>query len=201
MFLMRRRDLLQRSASALLTAMLVKAGPAAHAANGASNGASSGIDLLKLSVARTDEGTLLSYDVRIALPEDLQQALGKGIAVVFVAQAEVFRHRWYWSDESRGRAARRWRLAYQPLTRQWRLSQDGLSRHYPSLAAALDTIHRSERWRIAEAVPLNDDEDYHVDFSFKLDTTQLPRPLQIGIGGQADWRMGVERRIAIPPSR
>jgi hypothetical protein len=80
------------------------------------------------------------------------------------------------------------------------LSQDGLSRHYPRLADALDVIRRTERWRIADAVPPNDD-DHYVDFSFKLDTAELPRPLQIGFGGQSEWKMGTERRIIIPPSR
>jgi hypothetical protein len=197
MSLMRRRDLLQRSASALLVACLAQAGPSAYAANEAA----SGIDLVRLAVQRSEEGTLLSYDIRIDLPDDLAQALGKGISVVFVAEAEVFRERWYWTDQSRGRSARRWRLAYQPLTRQWRLNQDGLSRHYPQLAEALDAIRRTERWRIADTVPLNDDADYHVDFSFKLDTAELPRPLQIGLGGQSEWKMDIERRIAVPPSR
>ena len=194
MSLMRRRDLLQRSASALLASLGVQAGPSAHAASG------SGIDLNRLSVQRGEEGMLLSYDVRIELPDDLEEALGKGIAVVFVAEAALFRERWWWTDEPRGRSMRRWRLAYQPLTRQWRLSQDGLARHHANLQEALDAIRRTEHWRIADTVPPRDD-DCHVDFSFKLDTAELPRPLQIGLGGQSEWRMGVERRVAIPAAR
>lgn len=191
MSLMRRRDLLQRSASALLAAMLAQAGPSAHAAT-------DGIELQRLAVQRSDEGILLSHDIRIDLPQDLEQALGKGIAVVFVAEAEVLRERWYWTDEPRGRAVRRWRLAYQPLTRQWRLNQDNLSRHFALLSEALDAIRRTDRWRIADAIPPGDDADYHVDFSFKLDTAELPRPLQIGLGGQSDWKMGTQRRLGIP---
>lgn len=193
MSLMRRRDLLQRSASALLATLLANAGHRAHAADGEP----SGIDLLKLSVQRTDEGTLLSYDARINLPADLAQALGKGIAVVFVAEAELFRRRWYWTDESRALVTRRWRLAYQPLTRQWRLNQDSLSLQFPRLSDALDVIRKAERWRIADTTPGQDDGDHYVDFGLKLDTTELPRPLQIGVGGQSEWKMGVARRIAI----
>ncbi|MFT3858113.1 MAG: DUF4390 domain-containing protein [Aquabacterium sp.] len=199
MSLMRRRDLLQRSASALLAASLAKAGPAAHAAPGSASG--QGVELQRLALQRTDEGALLSYDVRIDLPDDLEQALGKGIAVVFVAEAELFRERWYWTDESRARAVRRWRLAYQPLTRAWRLSQEGLSRNCNSLTEALDSIRRTERWRIADLAATSDDGDYHVDFSFRLDTHELPRPLQIGLGGPFDWKLEAERRVALPASR
>jgi len=197
MSLMRRRDLLQRSASALLAAWMAKAGLSAHAANGEA----SGIDLIRLAVQRAEEGTLLSYEVRVDLPADLEQALGKGISVVFVAEAEVFRKRWYWTDESRGHAVRRWRLAYQPLTRQWRLNQEGLSLHFPQLSEALDAIQKTERWRIAEAISPKDDKDHYVDFAFRLDTDELPRPLQIGVGGQSGWKMGVERRISASPPR
>ncbi|MBC7037438.1 DUF4390 domain-containing protein, partial [Salmonella enterica subsp. enterica serovar Enteritidis] len=64
------------------------------------------LELDRLSVQRSDEGLLLSYSVRLDLPKDLEQALSKGVAVVFVAEAEVFRSRWYWTDQSRGSATR-----------------------------------------------------------------------------------------------
>lgn len=195
---MRRRELLQHSASALLLAGLAQPGGAAHADTGP---ARSGIELQRLQVLRADEGVLLSYDVRITLPTDLEQALGKGVAVVFVAQAELFRTRWYWTDEPRASATRRWRLAFQPLTRQWRVSFDGLSRHYNRLSDALDAMRAATRWRIGEALAPNDDQDHYIDFSFKLDTDELPRPLQIGLGDNTDWKMAIERRAGVPLPR
>jgi Domain of unknown function (DUF4390) len=197
MFLKRRRDLLQRSASALLAACMAQAGWPARA----DTASRSGLELSKLAVQRNEDGLLLSYDVRFDMPRDIEQALGKGIAVVFVAEATLFRDRWYWIDEVRTVATRRWRLAYQPLTRQWRLSFDGLSRHYVRLGDALDALRRTNQWRIADALPTGDTQDYYVDFSFKLDTDELPRPLQIGLGGQSEWQLAVQRRTAVPPSR
>ncbi len=195
---MRRRELLQRSASALLAASVAQSGRLAHADTSASH---SGIELNRMQVLRSDDGVLLSYDVRITLPADLEQALGKGVAVVFVAQAELFRTRWYWMDEPRGSATRRWRLAFQPLTRQWRVNFDGLSRHYTRLSDALDALRVATRWRVADALAPNDAQDHYVDFSFKLDTDELPRPLQIGLGGNTDWKMATERRIGVPLPR
>jgi hypothetical protein len=197
MFLKRRRDLLQRSASALLAAYLAQTGRPARA----DTTAKPGLELRKLAVQRSEDGLLLSYDVRFDLPRDIEQALGKGIAVVFVAETQVARSRWYWTDLVHANATRRWRLAYQPLTRQWRLSFDGLSRHYTRLSDALDVMRRSNQWRIADPLPAGDAPDYYVDFSFKLDTDELPRPLQIGLGGlggDADWQLAVQRRVAVP---
>lgn len=191
---MRRRDLLQRSASALLATQLASTGRPAHA----DTATHAGIDLVRLGVQRADEGLLLSYEVRFDLPDDIESALSKGIAVVFEAQASLMRDRWYWVDQTRATASRRWRLAFQPLTRKWRLSFDGLSRSYNRLPDALDALRRTNSWRISDLVLPKDDADHYVTFSFKLDTDELPRPLQIGLGGQPDWNLAVQRRVGIP---
>lgn len=192
---MRRRELLHRSASALLAMPMAVAGRAALA----EAGPQAGLVLNRLAVQRADEGLLLSYDVRFDLPDDLESALGKGVAVTFVARAELLRPRWYWLDQTRARAVRRWRLAYQPLTRHWRVSFDGLSRQYNQLGDALDALRRTNRWRIAEPVAYADEQDYEVAFRFMLDPNELPRPLQIGLGGQPNWNVSVERRVPVPP--
>ncbi len=197
--LLHRRDLLQRSASALLTAALATTGLPPLAQAQPSNGGHPGIELTQLSTERGDEGLLLSYAVRLELSKDVEDALYKGVAVVFVAEAELFKSRWYWSDRSKVRIVRRWRLAYQPLTRHWRLSFDGLSRSYNSLSEALGVIRRASQWRISDNV--SRDDDHYVIFSFRLDTDELPRPMQIGLGGQNDWNLAVQRRIKVVPNR
>ena len=50
----------------------------------------------------------------------------------------------------------------------------------------------------AIAAVLEADSEEYVEFSFRLDTSQLPRPLQIGIGGQQDWNLAVERLAPVP---
>lgn len=194
---MRRRELLKSSASALLAATMAPAGRLAHADTPGHRS----IDLDKLAVIHSDEGVLLSYSVRFDLPRDLEQALSKGIAVVFVAEANVFRKRWYWTDQIRSETSRRWRLAYQPLTRRWKLTLDGLSRHFTNLNDALDALRRTDRWRIADPIPGADEQDCYVDFSFRLDTDELPRPLQIGLGGRPEWNLDVQRRAWVPALR
>ncbi len=198
MSLMRRRDLLLRSTSALWAASLASTGGAAWAsAWGTNNGA----ELTRLLVQDTDEGLALSYEVRFDLHRDVEQTLSKGIAVVFVAHAEVFEKRWYWTDRRIASATRRWRLAYQPLTRQWRLNFDGFSRTYSRLSEALEVLRQGSRWLIAEKLGEADPTDCYVDFGFPLDTTELPRPLQIALGGQSDWILQIERRVSVTPAR
>lgn len=197
---LRRRELLQRSASALLALAAMTAGTAARAWPTGIN-SRSGIELKQLQIQRTDDGVLLTYDVRFDLPKEVEDALLKGVSLVFLAEAETFRSRWYWTDKPKGSTTRRWRLTYQPLTRQWRLSFDGLSRHYTRLVEALNVMRRGTNWRIADSPPSGDDQDYYVDFKFKLDTDELPRPLQLSLGGQTEWDLAIERRVSVPSSR
>ena len=113
-----------------------------------------------------------------------------------VAEAEVFRPRWYWRDERVARVSRSWRLSYQPLTSAWRVSLGVFSQSYPSLDEALSTITRIAHWRIADS-GVEPKGKYYVEFSFKLDASQLPRPMQLDLGAQADWHLGVERTLPV----
>ncbi len=194
---MHRRDLLKLSTRAVLAVAMVQASLPAWSDAGSGR---SGVELSALSVQQSDEGVLVGYTVRFDLSTEVEQALRRGVPVVFVAQAELLRSRWYWLDESKAVATRRWRLGYQPLTRQWRLSVDGLSRHFNQLSEALDVVRRGTRWRIADAVTAGEEPEHRVEFIFKLDTDELPRPLQIGLGTPNGWDLSVQRSIRLAPA-
>ena len=144
-------------------------------------------------VSREDDGVSLSYAVDFELAPVVEDALGKGVPLHFLAEAQVFRSRWYWRDRRIAQATRTWRVAYQPLTSNYRVSFGGLSQTYPSRTEALAAVRRGVRWRIVEPGQIEEGSRHYLEFSFRLDTSQLPRPMQIGIGGQADWTLAVER--------
>ena len=150
------------------------------------------ITLDSFELARTDEGLVLSFSARFELSRTVEDALLKGVPLFFVAQADVFRDRWYWRDKEVASVTRTWRLAYQPLTRKYRVTFGGLSQNYESLSEALTAVSRTINWKLADPSMLDDGRHY-VEFSYQLDTTQMPRPMQIGIGGQAEWALRIER--------
>jgi len=78
-------------------------------------------EITQLRLERTEEGVLLSANIAFELPTVIDDALDKGIPMFFVAEAVLFRDRWYWYDKQVAAAARHMRLSYQPLTRRWRL--------------------------------------------------------------------------------
>jgi hypothetical protein len=149
-------------------------------------------EFAQFDVARNDDGVTLDFTLRFELPRGVEDALTKGVPLYFVAEAEVFRDRWYWRDKKVNKATRVWRVAYQPLTRKYRVSFGGLNQSYDSLADALATVRHVSGWKIVEPGQLADGRHY-VEFTYRLDTTLLPRPMQIGIGGQPEWTLLVEK--------
>jgi Domain of unknown function (DUF4390) len=156
-----------------------------------------GIELASLQAVRADGVLALEFATRVTLPKTVEDALQRGVPVYFVAQADLYRNRWYWRDERVARISRSWRLAYQPLTGNWRLGLGGLNQTHATQAEAVAALSRAANWKLADLSQLDPDSRYYVEFSFRLDTTQLPSPMQIGLGGQADWALSVERTLRI----
>jgi len=156
------------------------------------------IELPALQAVRRDGALVLEYDVRIQLSRAVEEALGRGVPVHFVARADVYRSRWYWRDERVTRASRSWRVAWQPLTGGWRVGMaGGLNQTYGSLEEALVAVTRSTQWRLVDLAQLDPDGRHYVEFSFRLDDSQLPGPMQIGLGGSAGWSLAVERSVRV----
>jgi hypothetical protein len=171
-------------------------------------------EVTQLRMERSDESVYLSATVRFELPMVVEDALLKGIPMFFVAEADIYRDRWYWYDKRITTATRTMRLAYQPLTRRWRLNilpgaisvtglRASLSQNYDTLSEAMAAIQRISRWRIADAAEIDAASRHNVEFRFRLDLSQLPRPFQIGVAGQRDWTIAVEdsRQLVPEPIR
>lgn len=157
------------------------------------------VDLARLEVLRTDQGLAVEFDARFDLPPGVEDALQKGVALHFVAEADLARSRWYWRDKRLAQVRRTWRLAYQPLTLNYRVSLGGLAQTYATLREALRAVQRLSAWRIGDAEDAQD-ADY-LEFRYWLDLDQLPRPLLISIGSQPEWSLRIERTILLPPAR
>ena len=151
-------------------------------------------------IEREGEAILLTANVKFELSAAVQDALLKGVPMVFVAEADTFRDRWYWTNKRVLSAERHMRLAYQPLTRRWRLNvasglitQAGLAlalnQNFDSLSDALAALQRLSRWKIGDISDQDMEQRHYVEFRFRLDMSQLPRPFQIGTLGQTDWNI------------
>jgi len=154
----------------------------------------------QLVVERSEDGILLTALVNFELPAAVEDALLKGVPVIFVAGADIYRDRWYWFDKKLASVERHLRLTFHPLTRRWRLAVGtqpmtgnglgvALNQSFDTLEDALSVIRRISGWRIADVAALETGVKHRVEFRFKLDVSQLPRPLQIGTLGQSEWSL------------
>lgn len=162
-----------------------------------------------------EDGLMLSAQMQFELPLAVENALRRSIPVYFVAQTTVLRERWYWTDAELLQARRYMRLSYQPLTRQWRLNHSssplsnqehaassiGMSASYDSYDDVLTAVKSIRDWKIADAQSLGKLRRQGADllaFDFRLDTTKLPRTLQMEVRSHRDnWQLQLGKTLAL----
>lgn len=177
------------------------------------SGATGPADVGELQLEREPDGLYLSTQLRVALPDLAENALYKGIPMYFAAEAQVVRERWYWYDQEVAQTTRYLRLSYQPLTRRWRLNVSSepfdnvglgvvLGQTFDDYSDAMSAVQRFARWKIADGDALVAGAAHTVHFRFRLDTSPLPRPFQIGAVGRSGWNLLVSRsqRLAAEPA-
>ena len=163
----------------------------------------------QLVLTRRSDGLFLSARLPVAPSPAMEDVLRKGVPLHFLWQADVVLSRWYWVDKTVASAARTVRLAYQPLTRRWRLSyatgtpgasglQYALHHNFDSLSEALASVGHVSNWKLADAARWNPGGEQRVEFSFALDLGQLPRPFQLGLFQQDGWNITLHKTLAVP---
>lgn len=168
------------------------------------------IELSQFDVERSSEELSITGQLQFELSVSVEDALLRGLPIYFRADAEILKERWYWYDKSLATVSRHYKLAYQPLTRRWRVNIGtgtgasagqglALSQSFDSLPLAIASIKRITKWRVVGPGELDAVSRYRLDFRFQLDVSQLPRPFQIGVLGQSDWDVSIARSVSLLP--
>lgn len=172
------------------------------------------VEFRQFKLEKSGESLVLSSSMEFELAPPVEEALLKGVPLFFVAEVDVLRERWYWLDKKMASQTRHMRLAYQPLTRRWRLgvsngpmgssTQNGaLNQNFETLAEAMSAIRRISGWPVMALADLESGARYRVEHRFYLDLSQLPRPLQIGALGQSEWNLSanLSQRVSLDSLR
>lgn len=161
-----------------------------------------------LRAERSVNEVFVSANVNFELPAVVEDALLKGVPMFFLLEAELYQDRWYWYDKRIASAQRQLRLAYQPLTRRWRLNPSAgaggdntqglsLNQSFDTLAEALTSVRQVSQWKVADLAETDLTAKIKLQFRFRLDLSQLPRPFQIGAIGQSEWDIQGSARTAL----
>jgi hypothetical protein len=148
-----------------------------------------------------EEAWLVNAEFAIALGQRLEEVVDRGVPLYFVAEFALTKPRWYWADEHVAGKSQTWRLAYNALTRQYRLSSGALHQSFVTLDEALAVLARLRDWEVADKPALKAGESYSAALRLKLDLTQLPKPFQVDAIGNKDWNIKAEiRRWSVTPA-
>lgn len=165
---------------ALLIACLVCAG-----------GAQAGtVEPLEASLSLGDEAYVLSARFRIELGPHLEEAVSRGVPLYFMLEFNLQRSRWYWSNEQVAGKIINYRLAYNALTRQYRLSSGGVHQNFATLGEALKVMARVGALPVADKAALKSGETYQASLRLSHDWQQLPKPFQVDAIANRDWQVG-----------
>ena len=151
-----------------------------------------GIHVRSAELLPVEGGFALEANYEISLTPTLEDALVRGLALTFVTEFELVYPRWWtlnlWNREVSDFKARH-RLSYNALTRQYRISFGTLHQNFETLAEALAVLGRVRR---PNAVPASDVDPgvvYEAALRLRLDTSRLPKPLQVDALASRDWNL------------
>jgi len=147
------------------------------------------IDPQQAALTPTEDGYALAAEFAVDLGAQFEEAVARGVPLYFVIEFDLTRKRWYWVNEHIADRRIEYRLAYNALTRQYRLSAGGLHRNFVTLAEALRVIARIGALQVVDKSAVKPGETYDAALRLSLDRSQLPKPLQVDALANRDWQV------------
>jgi hypothetical protein len=139
-----------------------------------------------------DDDYVLTAQFDVSINPTLEEALQNGVSLYFVLEFELGRPRWYWLDEKVAQLTVQYRLAYSPLTRQYRLSTGLLGQQLESLEEVQRVLSRVAARPVIKKDALVPGARYDAAVRLRLDVAQLPKPFQINALASRDWSLQSE---------
>lgn len=159
-----------------------------------------GILVRSAELVAAEEGYYLQADFEISLNSTLEDALNKGVPLYFLLEFELIRPRWYWLDDKVLATQQQYRLAYNALTRQYRLGIGAFFQNFGDLNEALSFLSRVRRRQVLELGVLSRGSIYSAAVRMRLDVSQLPKPFQLNALASRDWNLSSDwHRWTIKP--
>jgi len=151
--------------------------------------AAEGIVLSKAELELHGELWQLSGGFDIQLSSTLEDALRRGVQLTFVQSFQARRPRAYWLSEDIADVTRVIRLSYNALLRQYYATVSGHTTTHDSLADLLDYIGDLSGWAVLHQSQVSRKYTYVLSVRMYLDTSQLPKPLQVNAVASQRWQL------------
>jgi hypothetical protein len=151
-----------------------------------------GIHVKSAELIASEAGYSLEANYEITLSHTLEEALLRGLTLPFVIDFELTYPRWWtlnlW-NRTMVEFRQQHRLSYNALTRQYRVSFGNLHQNFDVLEEALGVIGRVRQSVVFGRDDVSPDGAYIAALRLRMETSQLPKPLQIDALGSRDWNL------------
>ena len=152
--------------------------------------AADGIVIRSAETRQVDGEYLLYARLSISLTPMLTDALTRGINLYFDTDFDFSLPRWYWFPQQLAHLSRVTRLSYNILLKQYFVSGVNVeARSMDTLPEALTYLGEINGWPVISRDSLSKSASYRATLSMQLDTSQLPKPLQINDIATGRWNL------------
>ncbi len=159
-----------------------------------------GITLRTVELEPSEDSYALDASFDLELTPTLQDAVSHGVVLDFVLEFDLWRPRAWWFDEGLTSLREHRRLSYVPITRMYRLNIGNGYETFPDLREALRALTHVHVMPSGEHITLHKAQRYEASISLRLDTSQLPKPLQIETLSSREWQLfSPVHRFAVTP--
>ncbi len=148
--------------------------------------------IVKSAEVRAEEdgdGYVLNAELDLSLNATLEEALQRGVPLYFILEFEISRPRWYWLDEKVLTADVQYRVAWNALTQQYRVSSGLFAQTLYSLEEVERFLSRVTSRPIARNDQLHKGVRYDAALRLRLDVNQLPKPFQVNALTSREWSL------------
>ena len=137
-----------------------------------------------------EDAYVLNAEFDLSINPTLEEALQRGVPLYFLLEFEVVRPRRWWVDEKVVTTTTQYRVSFNALTRQYRVSSGLLAQTLDSLEEVERLLSRVTSRPVARRDQLSEGVGYEAAVRLRLDGNQLPKPFQVNALTSREWTLG-----------
>jgi hypothetical protein len=146
--------------------------------------------LVRAAEIRAEEDDyVLNADFELSINATLDEALHRGVPLYFLLELEISRPRWYWFDDKVLVTSVQYRITWNALTRQYRVSSGLFGQTLYTLEELERFLSRVTSRPVARRDQLQKGSRYDAALRLRLDVNQLPKPFQVDALASREWSL------------
>lgn len=154
---------------------------------------SNNIQIINAELRPASDYYTLSAEVEIDFDEEIEEAINKGVPLVFLVEFQIVSPREYWFDDEIVTTSHTVSLRYHALTRQYLVNRGPQQKSFETLSEAKEELAQLHDWKVVEKSLLEKEEAYNAALLIRLDQTKLPKAIQVDAIASEKWNLSSQK--------